>query len=67
MIDIRLTFYQCFDKKSSNDAIKNQVTQNQQLDKELITQASCQNNLKKELLIPHLKTIFGVLVQLICS
>ena len=41
MIDIRLTFNQCFDKKSSNDAIKNQVTQNQQLDKELITQASC--------------------------
>ena len=33
--------YKCFHKKSSNDAIKNQVTQNQQLDKELIAQASC--------------------------
>ena len=62
--------YKFSDKMSAKDggvtalanksAIKNQITQNQQLAEEL--HKSITRNFKKEQFIPHLKTIFVVLV-----
>ena len=55
--------YKCFDKKSSDGAIK--TVPNYQLANESHRQII--ENLREEKFTHLLKTIFGVLIQLICS
>ena len=63
--------YKCFDKKctsladtsAARSGNKNEITQNQQLAEEL--HKPIIRKFKKERFIHYLKTIFGVLIQLI--
>ena len=59
------TVYKFFDKKSAGSGMKNEITQNQQLAEELYKPIIRKFNKRK--FIHHLKTIVGVLIQLIYS
>ena len=56
----RLASYKFFDKMTSGGAIKSMLNQQQFINQLL-------KNLKEEKYIHHLKTIFGVLIYLICN
>ena len=55
--------YKFFDKKSAGSGMKNEITQNQELAEELYKPIIRKFNKRK--FIHHLKTIVGVLIQLI--
>ena len=57
--------YKFFDKKSKGSGIKNEIKENQQLANEL--HKPIIRKFKKEKCIPLLKTIFGVLIYLMCN
>ena len=54
-----------FDKKSNGVGVNNEIKQNEQLAEEL--HKPIMKKLKIEEFILHLKTIFGVLIQLTCN
>ena len=67
MMDIKnKTSAKCGDVTTLANKSKNQIRQNQQLPDEL-HKPIIRKIFKKEQFIPHLKTIFGMLIQLICN